>query len=103
MEREGFRALPPPGHPPRGRTPLRAGDWVASARNVSQLDFGARLAPAAFRAIAHWERPGRGPLRVSHADSGASFWSHRIGYLPYAFGRAPLERFQLAQVLRIER
>ena len=44
LEREGFRAVVPPQYERRyGVSEIERGDWVASARNVSQLDVSRNL------------------------------------------------------------
>ncbi len=82
-------ALAPPAQYERRyrRSQLQKGDWVVSARNVSQLDVGANT--ARYRIEPVWTRSvlARPPLRTAHADSGAGFYSHRAGYTPFAGSR----------------
>jgi 4-amino-4-deoxy-L-arabinose transferase-like glycosyltransferase len=99
LEREGFRAVVPAQHARSfGRSALEKNDWVASARNVSQLDVSRNMArfriqPVWTRSFSVWM-----PLRTTHADSGAGFYSHRVGYTPFAWSREPLEQVGLGRV-----
>jgi 4-amino-4-deoxy-L-arabinose transferase-like glycosyltransferase len=102
LEREGFRAVVPAQYERSyGRSALEKGDWVASARNVSQLDVSGNMAryriqPVWTRSVSAWL-----PLRTTHADSGAGFYSHRVGYTPFAWSRDPLEQIGLGRVAAV--
>jgi len=102
LEREGFRAVVPAQYERRyGRSTLAENDWVVSARNVPQLDVGRNMAryrihPVWTQAFSVWL-----PLRTTHADSGAGFYSHRVGYTPFAWSREPLDRVGLGRVIGV--
>ena len=102
LEREGFRAVVPAQYERGyGRWALEKGDWVVSARNVSQLDVSGNMAryriqPVWTRSVSAWL-----PLRTTHADSGAGFYSHRVGYTPFAWSRGPLEQIGLGRVVAV--
>ena len=92
LEREGFQSVVPPMY---GRSDLAVGDWVATARNVSQIDVSQNM-----RRFTLQRSLGLGfrqplPLRTTNADAGAGFYSHHAGYLPFAFSTRPLDRVQL--------
>jgi len=84
-----------------GRSDLAVGDWVATARNVSQLDVSHNMERFALEQSWAWSFPTWLPLRATNADAGAGFYSHHAGYLPFAFSRQPLDRVQLGRVLRV--
>jgi 4-amino-4-deoxy-L-arabinose transferase-like glycosyltransferase len=92
----GFRPVVPPMY---GRTDLSRGDWVATARNVSQMDVSANLDRYAMRRVWTWERRTWIPLRTTNPDAGAGFYSHHYGYVPFAWSRAPVEELQLGIVV----
>lgn len=99
LEREGFRAVVPPQYARTyGESQLEKGDWVVSARNVSQLDVRRNLSRYRIRPVWHWSVPAAIALRATHADAGAGFYSHRVGYTPFAWSRAPLEEVGLGRV-----
>jgi hypothetical protein len=100
LERQGFLAVVPAQYERSyGRSELEKGDWVVSARNVSQLDVSADM--ARYRIEPVWTRSVSAglPLRTTHADSGAGFYSHRAGYTPFAWSREPRERIGLGRVV----
>ena len=100
LGREGFTAI----GPPQFESPeLETGDWVASARNVSQLDVTETLRPYVIRPVWSWESRVWLPLRTTNADAGAGFYSHRSGYAPFAFSLAPLDRVVLGRVTAVRR
>jgi 4-amino-4-deoxy-L-arabinose transferase-like glycosyltransferase len=96
LEQQGFRAIVPPMY---GRTDLVAGDWIATARNVAQLDVSQNLSEYRMRQV--WSRSFRGglPLRTTNADAGAGFYSHHAGYVPWSIASEPIEHFQLGRVI----
>jgi 4-amino-4-deoxy-L-arabinose transferase-like glycosyltransferase len=98
LEREGFQSVVPPMY---GRSDLAVGDWVATARNVSQLDVSHNMQRFALEQSWSWSFPTWLPLRSTNADAGAGFYSHHAGYLPFAFSTQPLDRVQLGRVLRV--
>jgi 4-amino-4-deoxy-L-arabinose transferase-like glycosyltransferase len=98
LEREGFQSVVPPMY---GRSDLEEGDWVATARNVSQLDVSHNMRRYALHEVFAWSHPTWLPLRTTNADAGAGFYSHHAGYLPFTFSREPLDRVQLGRVTRV--
>jgi hypothetical protein len=96
LEREGFQSVVPPMY---GRSDLATGDWVATARNVSQLDVSQNMSRFKLKEIWAWDFTSRLPLRTTNADAGAGFYSHHAGYLPFAFSTRPLDRVQLGRVV----
>lgn len=96
LEREGFQSVVPPMY---GRSDLAKDDWVATARNVSQLDVSQNMRRHTLREVWSWNFESRLPLRTTNADAGAGFYSHHAGYLPFAFSRLPLDRVQLGRVV----
>ena len=78
---------------------LAEGDWIVSARNVSQLDVYSTLAPYTFRAVWTWRLESWLPLRTTNGDAGAGFYSHHSGYAPFAWSDAPVEVITLGRVI----
>lgn len=104
LEPHGFEPVRPPQF--QGRFALSEpvpGDWVASARNVSQLDVRGQLSGYAMRAVRVWRFEGWLPLRTTHPDAGGGFYSHQSGFVPYAWSRAPLEEVGLARITAVVR
>jgi 4-amino-4-deoxy-L-arabinose transferase-like glycosyltransferase len=97
LEREGFHSVVPPMY---GRSDLAVDDWVATARNISQLDVSHNMDRFALREVFSWRFDGVLPLRTTNADAGAGFYSHHAGYVPFGFSRKPLDRVQLGRVVR---
>ncbi|MFP8879651.1 MAG: glycosyltransferase family 39 protein [Myxococcota bacterium] len=95
LEQQGFRAVVPPMY---GRTDLAAGDWIATARNVAQLDVSQNMSDYQMHQV--WSRSFRSwlPLRTTNADAGAGFYSHHSGYVPWGWSSEPIEHFQLGRV-----
>jgi len=98
LEREGFRSVVPPMY---GRSDLAEGDWVATARNISQIDVSQNMQRFALEQTWSWSFAATLPLRSTNADAGAGFYSHHAGYLPFAFSSLPLDRVQLGRVVRV--
>ncbi len=98
LEREGFQSVVPPMY---GRSDLAVGDWVATGRNISQLDVSHNMQRFALEQTWAWSFPSWLPLRTTNADAGAGFYSHHAGYLPFAFSTLPLDRVQLGRVVRV--
>lgn len=92
---EGFEAVAPTA---LGPAALEVGDWVVSARNVSQLEVARNLARYEIRAVWSWTAESGWPLRTENGDAGAGFYSHHTGYLPFAFSRVPLDEVRLGRV-----
>jgi 4-amino-4-deoxy-L-arabinose transferase-like glycosyltransferase len=102
LEREGFRpVLPATSHTPG--SPLAPGDWVASARNVSQLDLVPYMARFRIQPVQSFAAPFALPLRTTNPDAGAGFYTHHGGYVPFAFSRAPLDDVGLGRVVSAPR
>lgn len=98
---QGFEPVRPPQF--RGRFPgsvLEAGDWVATARNVSQLDVAGFMAAHGVRPVRVWTYPAPWPLRTTNPDAGGGFYSHHSGFVPFAWSRVPLEEIGLARITR---
>ncbi len=98
LEREGFQSVLPPMY---GRSDLVVGDWVATGRNISQLDVSHNMQRFALEQTWSWNFETWLPLRSTNADAGAGFYSHHAGYLPFAFSTQPLDRVQLGRVVRV--
>jgi 4-amino-4-deoxy-L-arabinose transferase-like glycosyltransferase len=98
LEREGFRAVVPPTY---GRAELAEGDWVASARNVAQIDVSRDLQTYRMRRTFTFEQRHWLPLRTTNPDAGAGFYSSHYGYVPFAWSRLPFEQVQLGRVLGV--
>jgi 4-amino-4-deoxy-L-arabinose transferase-like glycosyltransferase len=96
MERLGFRpVLPPELAPPA----LAVGDWIATSRNVAQPDISLHRRLYSVREERTWEKHTWNPLRTTNPDATAGFYSHRYGYVPFAWSREPIERIQLLRVV----
>jgi hypothetical protein len=98
LEREGFRPVVPPTY---GRSELARGDWVATARNVSQLDITVNMNPYVIRPVWAWSYESWLPLRTTNADASAGFYSHHSGYVPFGFTSAPVDRVSLGRVVGV--
>ncbi len=100
LAREGFAAVQPPMY---GHSDLAEGDWVASARNVAQIDVFHSMDRYRLREVWSRERRSWLPLRTTNPDAGAGFYSHHYGYVPFAWSRKPFDRVGLGQVIQIRR
>jgi hypothetical protein len=98
LEREGFQAVVPPQY---GRSDLEIGDWVASSRNVSQLDVSQNMREFEIRRVWVWEFEPELPLRTNNADAGSGFYSHHGGYVPFAWSDAPIDTVGLGRVVSV--
>jgi hypothetical protein len=101
LAREGFEPIRAPQY--RGRFPLsepEPGDWVASARNVSQLDVGELMSGYRVAPVRIWQYETALPLRVTNPDAGGGFYSHHSGFVPFAWSAAPLDEIGLARITR---
>jgi hypothetical protein len=99
LEREGFRAVVPPQYERSyGASEIARGDWIASARNVSQLDVSRHLDRFTMRVAWRFPVESSYPLRATQPDAGAGFYSHQSGYGPLAWSWVPVEEIGLAQV-----
>jgi 4-amino-4-deoxy-L-arabinose transferase-like glycosyltransferase len=96
LEAQGFRAVPPTQ---LGPAELEVGDWIVSARNVSQLEVARNLARYEIRGVFGFPVESRWPLRTENGDAGAGFYSHHTGYLPFAISRVPLDDVRLGRVI----
>jgi len=99
LEREGFESIVPPHY---GRSDLEVGDWVATARNVSQLDVSRNMAEYDYQQVWSWEFATAIPLRTTNADASAGFYSHQTGYVPFAWTRKPLDTVTLGRVVAVK-
>ncbi len=103
MERLGFRAVVPPQYERwYGASDLHKGDWISSARNVSQLDVSRHLGNYMIRGTWSWPQDFWIPLRTANPDAGASFYSHHGGYVPFAWKDVPLDTIGLGQVIQVK-
>ncbi len=93
----GFDPVVPPMY---GRTELAVDDWVATARNISQIDVSRDMDRHAMRRVWTWDRRTWLPLRTTNPDAGAGFYSHHYGHVPFAWSREPVEVLQLGRVIR---
>jgi len=100
LEREGFEAVVPPQY---GRSDLEVGDWVASGRNVSQIDVRQNMGEYEIQRVWGWKYETALPLRTNNADAGAGFYSHHSGYVPFAWSHKPLDTIGLGRVSRVKR
>jgi hypothetical protein len=98
LEREGFQAVVPPQY---GRSDLEVGDWVVSARNVSQLDVKQNMSEFDIRPVWVWKYETRLPLRTTNADAGSGFYSHHSGYVPFAWSDAPIDSVGFGRVVAV--
>ncbi|HXK24427.1 MAG TPA: hypothetical protein VMS55_17290, partial [Myxococcota bacterium] len=80
-------------------SPLAPGDWVATARNVSQLDVAAYMTRFALQPMDRFVEESRLPLRTTNPDAGAGFYTHHGGYVPFAISRVPLDEIALGRVV----
>ncbi|MCH2173645.1 glycosyltransferase family 39 protein [Myxococcota bacterium] len=96
LEAEGFQPVIPRG---LGEVDIEVGDWVVSARNVSQIDVYSVLNPYGMERVWGFELAGTLPLRVTNGDAGAGFYSHHSGYTPFAVSTHPMEVVALGRVL----
>jgi hypothetical protein len=101
MEQQGFRPVLPPQYAARfGRSEIAPGDWVATARNVSQLDVKGVMSGYSLAPVRSWRFDAELPLRATHPDAGGGFYSHQSGFVPFSWSFAPHEEIALARVLR---
>jgi hypothetical protein len=96
LAKEGFRPVLPPHY---GRSELAVGDWVASARNVSQLDVSRDMGRYGLREVWTWTGQSPIPLRTTNADASAGFYSHHSGYVPFAWSTLPIDEVALGRVV----
>ena len=100
LERRGFQSVVPPQY---GRSDLVVGDWVASARNISQLDVSQNMSEYQIARTWSWEYDGWLPLRTNNADAGAGFYSHHGGHVPFAWSDRPIDDVGLGRVTGIRK
>lgn len=99
LEREGFRGIAPRDYgPERPPEPLRPGDWIAAARNLTHMDVRHVLDALQVQSVWTWIPRHPLPLRTNNPDAGAGFYSHHVGYVPWAFDTGPLEEIGLGRV-----
>lgn len=96
LGRVGFAAVEPPMY---GRSDLAVDDWVATGRNVSQMDVDVNMSRYQLRRSWTWEERSWNPLRTTNPDAGAGFYSHHYGHVPFAWSRLPVEKIQLGRVV----
>jgi 4-amino-4-deoxy-L-arabinose transferase-like glycosyltransferase len=100
LARVGFAPVEPPMY---GRSDLAVGDWVATARNVSQMDVDVNMSRYELTRVWTWQERSWLPLRTTNPDAGAGFYSHHYGYVPFAWSRLPVEEIQLGRVVKVRR
>jgi 4-amino-4-deoxy-L-arabinose transferase-like glycosyltransferase len=93
--RRGFSPVLPAS---LGRPEIGAGDWIAAPRNVAQQDVAAFRDRYRLELVARWENRSWLPLRTTNPDAVAGFYSHRMGYAPFAFSTLPIEAVELMRV-----
>ncbi len=98
LAKEGFQPILPPQY---GRSELHEGDWVASARNVSQLDVSRDMSRYGLREVWTWTAQSPIPLRTTNADASAGFYSHHAGYVPFAWSTLPVDEVALGRVVSV--
>jgi hypothetical protein len=98
LAKQGFEPLAPPQY---GRSELHVGDWVASARNVSQLDISRDMNRYVLAAVWTWTERSPLPLRTTNADASAGFYSHHSGYVPFAWSTLPVDEVTLGRVVAV--
>ncbi|MGH0031301.1 MAG: ArnT family glycosyltransferase [Myxococcota bacterium] len=99
LARQGFRPVRAPQYPAaHAGAPLRPGDWLATARNVSQLDVAGPLGAYGIQPVRVFRFEAGLPLRTTNPDAGGGFYSHQSGFVPFSWSRAPLEEVGLARV-----
>ncbi len=98
LAKHGFQAVVPPQY---GHSELHEGDWVASARNVSQLDVSRDLNRVRLTAVWTWTGTSPIPLRTTNADASAGFYSHHAGYVPFAWSWLPVDEVGLGRVVSV--
>jgi hypothetical protein len=98
LSQEGFESVVPPQY---GRSDLEVDDWVATARNISQLDVRQNMDEFKIRPVWVWKFESKFPLRTTNADAGGGFYSHHSGYTPFAWSDEPLDTVGLGRVVRV--
>jgi hypothetical protein len=98
LSKEGFESVVPPQY---GRSDLEVDDWVATARNISQLDVRQNMDEFKIRPVWTWKFESKFPLRTTNADAGGGFYSHHSGYTPFAWSDEPLDTVGLGRVVRV--
>jgi 4-amino-4-deoxy-L-arabinose transferase-like glycosyltransferase len=98
LAKQGFESVVPPQY---GRSDLEVGDWVATARNVSQLDVRSNMSEFKIQPIWSWEFATTFPLRTTNADASGGFYSHHSGYAPFAWSDEPLDTVALGRVVKV--
>jgi 4-amino-4-deoxy-L-arabinose transferase-like glycosyltransferase len=98
LSKEGFESVVPPQY---GRSDLEVDDWVATARNISQLDVRQNMGEFKIRPVWVWKFESKFPLRTTNADAGGGFYSHHSGYTPFAWSDEPLDTVGLGRVVRV--
>jgi len=98
LAKQGFQSVLPPQY---GRSELAEGDWVASARNVSQLDVSRDMNRYRLREVWTWTRASPLPLRTTNADASGGFYSHHSGYVPFAWSTLPVDQVALGRVVAV--
>jgi hypothetical protein len=98
LERVGFQAIAPPQHGRAAESKLAADDWLATVRNLTQLDVSTTLRKYRIKRVWSWEQTSSLPLRTNNPDAGAGLYSHHVGYVPFAWHRGPLDQLGLGRI-----
>ncbi|MGI9589850.1 MAG: hypothetical protein ACR2P8_00675, partial [Myxococcota bacterium] len=85
-----------------GGPELAPGDWLAAPRNVAQQDVTPFQHRYRLRRVARWENASWLPLRTTNIDAVAGFYSHRLGYAPFAWSTLPIEAVDLMRVVSVD-
>lgn len=72
----------------------RSGDWIARPFNNTNVT-SVKLDEQDFPTIQRWTSPVAAPCSVMSLERGAGFYSTLWGPLPYVFGKAPDERYEI--------
>jgi hypothetical protein len=95
LEREGFNPVSPLHF---GESPIAPDDWIVSSRNLTQIDVSATLRRFRVRSVWSWTSTWSWPLRTNNPDAGAGFYSHHVGFVPYAWDDNPIEEVSLGRI-----
>lgn len=85
-----------------GAPEMAAGDWLAAPRNVAQQDVSPFQHRYPLESVARFEQRSALPLRTTNFDAAGGFYSHRVGYAPFAWSTLPVERVELMRVRSVE-
>jgi hypothetical protein len=81
---------------------MAAGDWLAAPRNVAQQDVSPFQHRYQLESVARFEHRSALPFRTTNFDAGGGFYSHRVGYAPFAWSTLPVETVELMRVRSVQ-